>query len=76
MKKIVELRKVSKTYTIGEKEFKALDSIDLSINKGELVVVLRAIRSRKIYLIKFNWRNGYSNFRRGNNRWRKYFKIW
>ena len=40
MKKIVELKKVSKTYKIGEKEFKALDNIDLSINKGEFVVIL------------------------------------
>lgn len=40
MEKIVELKNVSKTYKTGEKEFKALDSIDLSINKGELVVVL------------------------------------
>ena len=40
MEKIVELKKVSKTYKIGEKEFKALDNIDLSINKGEFVVIL------------------------------------
>jgi ABC-type lipoprotein export system ATPase subunit len=40
VEKIVELKNVSKTYKTGEKEFKALDSIDLSINKGELVVVL------------------------------------
>lgn len=40
MKKIVELKNVSKIYKTGEKEFKALDNIDLSINKGEFVVVL------------------------------------
>ena len=40
MKKIVELKNVSKIYNTGEKEFKALDNIDLSINKGEFVVVL------------------------------------
>lgn len=40
MEKIVELRKVSKTYQTGEKEFKALDSVDLLIHKGEFVVVL------------------------------------
>ena len=40
MKKIVELKKVSKTYKIGENEFKALDNIDLEINKGEFVVIL------------------------------------
>ena len=40
MKKIVELKKVSKTYKIGENEFKALDNIDLEIKKGEFVVIL------------------------------------
>ena len=40
MEKIVELKNVSKIYNTGEKEFKALDNIDLSIKKGEFVVVL------------------------------------
>ena len=40
MKKIVELKNISKTYNTGDTEFKALDNIDLSINKGEFVVIL------------------------------------
>lgn len=40
MEKIVELKNVSKTYKIGESEFKALKSIDLELNKGEFVVIL------------------------------------
>ena len=40
MEKIVELKNVSKTYNTGDTEFKALDNIDLSINKGEFVVIL------------------------------------
>ena len=40
MKTIVELKNLSKIYNIGEKEFKALDNIDLSIGKGEFVVIL------------------------------------
>lgn len=40
MKKIVELKNVSKTYKTGENEFKALENIDLDINKGEFVVIL------------------------------------
>ena len=40
MKKIVEIKNVSKIYNTGEKEFKALDNIDLSIDKGEFVVIL------------------------------------
>lgn len=31
---------MSKVYKVGDEEFKALDNIDLSINKGEFVVVL------------------------------------
>ena len=40
MEKIVELKNVSKTYKIGENEFKALKNIDLELNKGEFVVIL------------------------------------
>ena len=40
MEKIVDIKNVSKIYNTGEKEFKALDNIDLSINKGEFVVIL------------------------------------
>ena len=40
MENIVEMKNVSKIYKIGEKEFKALDNIDLNIKKGEFVVVL------------------------------------
>ena len=40
MEKIIELKNVSKVYKIGESEFKALDNIDLSLNKGEMIVIL------------------------------------
>ena len=40
MEKIIELKNLSKIYNTGEKEFKALDNIDLSIGKGEFVVIL------------------------------------
>ena len=40
MEKIVELKNVSKTYKIGENEFKALDNINLSLKKGEMIVIL------------------------------------
>ena len=40
MEKIVELKNVSKTYKIGENEFKALKNIDLELNKEEFVVIL------------------------------------
>ena len=40
MEKIVELKNVSKVYKIGDTEFKALDNITLSLNKGEMIVIL------------------------------------
>ena len=40
MENIVELKNVSKTYKLGDNEFKALDNIDLEIKKGEMVVIL------------------------------------
>ena len=48
MENIVEIKNLSKIYKTGEKEYKALDNIDLSIKKGEFVVILRTFRSRKI----------------------------
>ena len=40
MKNFIELKKVKKTYVIGEQKFNALDGVDLEIKKGELVVIL------------------------------------
>lgn len=40
MENIVEIKNVTKSYKIGDNEFKAIDNIDLSIKKGEFVVIL------------------------------------
>jgi putative ABC transport system ATP-binding protein len=40
MNGFIELKNVKKTYVVGEQQFNALDGVDLSIDKGELVVVL------------------------------------
>ena len=40
MKSFIELKNVKKTYIVGEKEFNALDGVDLAINQGEFVVIL------------------------------------
>ena len=40
MSNYIEFKKVKKTYDIGGQEFRALDDINLIINKGEFVVVL------------------------------------
>lgn len=39
-KKIVNLKNVSKIYKTGEKEYSALNNVNLKINEGEFVVVL------------------------------------
>ena len=40
MKELIKFKNVKKIYNTGEKEFKALDGVNFSINKGELVVIL------------------------------------
>ena len=40
MKSFIELKNVKKTYLVGEQKFNALDGINLSINRGEFVVIL------------------------------------
>ncbi|MFD0711820.1 ABC transporter ATP-binding protein [Paenibacillus sp. GCM10027626] len=42
MKKLIEFRKVTKEYKIGEVQIKALDGVDFSISEGEFVVILGA----------------------------------
>ncbi len=46
-KTIIELRKVSKKYTIGESEVFALDDVSLEIKKGEFVAITGASGSGK-----------------------------
>lgn len=45
--KIIELKKIVKTYITGEQEFSALKSIDLSIYEKELVAIIGASGSGK-----------------------------
>lgn len=40
MESFIEFKDVKKTYTIGDTKFNALDGVDLSIKKGEFVVIL------------------------------------
>ena len=40
MKSFIDLKNVKKTYIVGEQKFNALDGVDLTIDAGELVVIL------------------------------------
>lgn len=40
MQELINFKNVKKTYMIGDTKFNALDGIDLSINRGEFVVIL------------------------------------
>jgi len=40
MDKLIELQNVKKSYVVGEQKFNALDGVDLTINTGELVLLL------------------------------------
>ena len=40
MQELINFKNVKKTYVVGDTKFNALDDVDLSINKGEFVVIL------------------------------------
>ena len=40
MESFIQLKNVKKIYKVGEQQFNALDGVDLSINRGEFVVIL------------------------------------
>ena len=52
METVIELKNITKKYFIGEEnEFKALDSVDITINKGEFVAIVGASGSGKSTLM-------------------------
>ncbi len=40
MQELINFKNVKKSYIVGDTKFNALDGVDLSINKGEFVVIL------------------------------------
>lgn len=51
MEKLIELKNVYKTYKMGKIETKALNDIDLDIDRGEILVILGASGSGKTTLL-------------------------
>lgn len=64
MEKLIELKKVSKAYNVGEKPFYALKDVSFTIDKGEFVVVLGPSGAGKSTLL--NLIGGMDSVSRGN----------
>ena len=52
---ILRVENLSKSYGKGEAEVKALQNVNLSINKGEFVAIVGASRKWEINSFTFNW---------------------
>ncbi len=63
----IEFKQVNKEYKMGEITIKALDNTSFQIEKGELVVIVRTIRSRENNNTKYIRRNGYSDIWKSNS---------
>lgn len=50
--RLLKIKNVTKKYNVGEKKFKALEGINLSIKKGEFVVILGQSGAGKSTLLK------------------------
>jgi len=48
---VIEIRNVSKKYTLGEKSFLALDQVDLTVGKGEFIAIVGKSGSGKSTLL-------------------------
>lgn len=46
---MITMKKVKKSYYLGDEEIKALDEIDFNVEKGEFVSIIGPSGSRKIY---------------------------
>ena len=57
--KMIELKEVKKTYTMGEVKIPALAGINFSIEEGKVAVIVG-----KIDHIKYSWRDGSGKFGR------------
>lgn len=49
------MKKVKKSYYLGEEEIKALDEIDFSVQRGEFVAIVGPSGSRKINPYEYDW---------------------
>ncbi len=62
----IEFKNVSKKYIMGEVVIHALDDTNFSIEKGELVVIVRTKWCRENYYFKYIRWNGYCYIRQGS----------
>lgn len=52
---MITMKKVKKSYYLGEEEIKALDEIDFSVQRGEFVAIVGPSGSRKINPYEYDW---------------------
>lgn len=71
----IEFNKVYKEYKMGEVVIQALNDTNFRIEKGELVVIVGPSGARKNNNLKYFRRNGYSNFRESNGRWKRNYSF-
>lgn len=51
---MITMKKVKKSYYLGDEEIKALDEIDFNVEKGEFVSIIGPSGSRKIYFNEYD----------------------
>ena len=61
--KMIELKEVKKTYTMGEVKIPALAGINFSIEEGKVAVIVGNSGAGKS-TIKYSWRDGSGKFGR------------
>lgn len=76
MKKILEVKNVTKKYQNKEGEILAIQDINLRVNKGEFVSIIGPSRMWKIYTIIYHSRFRRQNIRRNLHRRRKMQSVY
>lgn len=72
---ILRCENVTKTYQLGQSEVKALDGLNLAIEKGKFTVIVGGIRIGKINSAPYAGRSGSAYFRENMDRGYGYFHL-
>ena len=50
---MIEIKNISKIFTMGDEQIKALDDVSFTVNKGEFVSIIGPSGSRKININEY-----------------------